>query len=270
MCEKANKAFNKQETNIYFIFNKEKILIKENTDYLTFPTENEFKEDTVKPFNKCHLWEWDFMKYSVFEVDDTFPIPQGYIFEKVHTCRSHYDEKNYRRVAMAFQTLNWDKNHQYCGVCGEFLSSIEKDKSKECAKCGKKIFPEISPAIIVAILKDDKILLAHNINFPDNLYSLIAGFVELGETLEEAAIREIREEVGIEIKNLCYFGSQSWPFPNSLMFGFTAEYVSGEIKVDGEEITDANWYTPEDFPTLPGHGSIARTIIEWYIENYRA
>ncbi len=270
MSEKVSKAINKQEESIYFIFNRDKILIKANTEFLTFPTANEFKIDMIECLNKSYVWEWDCLKYYVFEADDTFSIPQGYIFEKVHTCRNHYDEKNYGRAAMAFQTLNWDKNHKYCGICGAKLSVIGKDKSKECSKCGKKVFPEISPAIIVAIFRDDKILLAHNSNFPDNLYSLIAGFVELGETLEEAAVREIREEVGIEVKNLQYFRSQSWPFPNSLMFGFTAEYVSGEIKVDGEEITDANWFTPNNFPILPGHGSIARTIIEWYIENYKA
>ena len=141
---------------------------------------------------------------------------------------------------------------------------MNDDRSLKCPSCGNLLFPQTSNAVITAILKEDKILLAHNRNFPGGLYSLIAGFVEMGESFEEAVHREIYEEVGIRVKNVRYFDNQEWPFPNSTMIGFFADYESGEIKVDGEEIIDADWFTPDNFPILPGVSSIARRIIECY------
>ena len=116
-------------------------------------------------------------------------------------------------------------------------------------------------------MKEDKILLAHNRNFTSGVYSLIAGFVESGETLEQAVAREILEETGIRVKNIRYYSSQPWPFPNSLMLGFIAEYDSGELNPDGLELESAGWYTVDDLPLLPEHGSIARKIIEDFKKN---
>lgn len=257
-----------EERNYFFIFKGDHLLIKKDEDALIVPTESELKEEYMKKSYKFFIGELDLPCYAV-EADELLPIPEDYVFQELYNCRSYYREKNFRMAGRAFQILNWNRNHQYCGACGTLLEPMKQDKSKTCPQCGKIIFPEISPAIIVAIFRENKILLAHNGNFPENLYSLIAGFVELGETLEEAVKREIEEEVGVQVKNIQYFESQPWPFPNSLMLGFTAEWAEGEIKVDGEEIIDANWYTPDNFPGLPGEGSIARRIIEWYVERYK-
>jgi NAD+ diphosphatase len=145
----------------------------------------------------------------------------------------------------------------------------EGERAKRCPECGFISYPVICPAVITAIIKDRKILLAHNRSFKGNMYSLIAGFVEAGETLEECVKREIMEEVGLQVKNVKYLGSQPWPFPNSLMIGFTAEYESGEIAVDGVEISDAKWFDIDNLPELPSEISIARKIINWYIENFK-
>ena len=128
-------------------------------------------------------------------------------------------------------------------------------------------FPRLSPAVITAVLKDDKILLSHYAAFRGNMHTIIAGFVEPGETLEECIKREILEEVGVRVRNIKYFGSQPWPFPNSLMIGFTAEYESGEISVDGTEISEAGWYGADNLPEIPPEVSIEREIIDWFVQN---
>ena len=129
-------------------------------------------------------------------------------------------------------------------------------------------FPRLSPAIIVRIERDDQILLARNHRFPPGLYSVLAGFVEPGETLEECVVREVREEVSIEVEDIRYFASQPWPFPNSLMLGFTAQYKSGEIKVEESELAEANWYAPDQLPGLPLSLSIARRLIDDYLKKH--
>ena len=129
-----------------------------------------------------------------------------------------------------------------------------------------KHFPRLAPAVIVAVTKGDKILLAHSSEWRGKLYSVLAGFVEPGETFEECVEREIMEEVGIKVKNIRYFGSRPWPFPHSLMVGFTAEYESGEITIDQVEITDAQWFTSDNLPLVPGKISIARQLIDWFVE----
>jgi NAD+ diphosphatase len=173
----------------------------------------------------------------------------------------------FQAASLASQLLDWSREHRFCGSCGEPTQPNTTDMSLGCRPCGTKYYPRISPAVIVAVLKDNCILLAHNKMFPEGLYSLVAGFVEPGESLEETVTREVFEEVGVHLKNIRYFGSQSWPFPNSLMLGFTAEYDGGEITADGEEITDARFFTPEEVPKLPGSGAISRKIIDWFIHS---
>ncbi|MBI9102900.1 MAG: NAD(+) diphosphatase [Spirochaetales bacterium] len=156
----------------------------------------------------------------------------------------------------------WNKESKFCSRCGKRTKFHEKETSKLCPSCGLVQYPRISPAVITRITKGDKILLAHNMNFPGEMHSLIAGFVDAGENLESAVAREIREEVGLEVKNIRYFHSQSWPFPNSLMCGFTAEWESGEIIPDEEEIDKAAWFSKDEMPTIPPYGSISRIIID--------
>jgi NAD+ diphosphatase len=165
----------------------------------------------------------------------------------------------------ARQMLFWNKEHKFCGHCGSATELSTRETVKVCPVCNAHFYPRIMPAVITAITKGDEILLAHNHKFRKDLYSLIAGFVEAGESLEEAVAREIYEEVHIKVKNIKYFGSQSWPFPQSLMLGFTAEYDSGEIIADGEEIVDAKWFKFDCLPLLPSEGSISRSLIDSFI-----
>lgn len=166
----------------------------------------------------------------------------------------------------AFHLLGWVKKNRFCGVCGNELSLSGDEVAFECDKCGNVIYPRISPAVIVAITRGDEILLAHSARFAKSMYSVIAGFVEAGETLEECVEREIGEEVGIKVKNIRYFCSQPWPYPDSLMLAFTAEYESGEIRIDDDEITDAGWYTADNLPGLPLKASVARKLIDSWLD----
>ncbi len=143
------------------------------------------------------------------------------------------------------------------------------ERAKRCPQCGFLYFPRLAPAIIVLIERGDQLLMARSHRFAPGVYSVLAGFVEPGESLEEAVVREVKEEVGISIKDIRYFGSQPWPFPHSLMVGFTATYAGGDISVDPTELEDAGWFTVDSIPPLPGKLSIARKLIDRFIEKHK-
>jgi len=170
------------------------------------------------------------------------------------------------RILRACHIAQWRHTSRFCGTCGTENTDVPKEAQRLCPKCGRTEFPRICPAVIVAITDDEnRILLAHNKRFKTGTYSHISGFNEAGETLEETVVREIREEVNIEVKDIAYVKSQPWPFPNSLMVGFKARYSSGTIKPDGEEIEDAKWFTKDTLPNLPGEGSLSRFFINSWL-----
>jgi NAD+ diphosphatase len=168
--------------------------------------------------------------------------------------------------------LRWLEVAQRCGACGGALvdqAGSEDPGGRACASCGRVFFPRISPAVIVLVRKGGKVLLAHNARFPAGRFGLIAGYVEAGETFEEAAVREAREEAGIAIRDLRYVKSQPWPFPDSLMIAFTAEWESGEARPDGVEIADLRWCGPDELPDIPPPGSVARYLIDRFVREER-
>jgi NAD+ diphosphatase len=167
----------------------------------------------------------------------------------------------------AYHIMQWRRESAYCGSCGSLNGDAPNELARVCPVCGRQEFPRISPAVIVLITNDrDEALLAHNVNFADGIYSLIAGFVEAGESLESTINREIQEEVKILVNRIQYEASQPWPFPNSLMLGFSARHVSGKPKPDGKEILDARWFSKDKLPALPGAGSVARSLINRWLE----
>ena len=158
----------------------------------------------------------------------------------------------------AKQIVEWHRTHRFCGRDGTETVPRLAELAKECPRCGMLFYPRLSPAVIVLVKRGDDVLLARSPGFPPGMYSVLAGFVEPGESIEETIEREVCEEVGVEVKNVRYFGSQLWPFPNSLMIGFIADYAGGELRVEPSEIEDAGWYSADDLPTLPPKVSIAR------------
>jgi len=171
------------------------------------------------------------------------------------------------RMLRAFHIAQWRLDSVFCGRCGEKNTDAADELARLCPVCNHREYPRISPAVIVIILNNEgQALLAHNKKFAKGVYSLIAGFNEAGESLEETVARETREETGIEICNIRYITSQPWPFPNSLMAAFAADYASGTIKPDGAEIEDAQWFSPGNLPFLPGPGSVSRLLIQKWID----
>ena len=168
-----------------------------------------------------------------------------------------------------YNCLTWDRTHQYCGQCGSHTEAMPGERARHCPTCGLHYYPRISPAVIVLVTKGDAMLLTRGLHFPPGFYGVLAGFVEAGESLEEAVVREIHEEAGIEVANIRYFGSQPWPFPHQMMVGFTATWASGEIRVDPTELADAAWFTRETLPTIPPSFSIARRLIDAFLESSR-
>ena len=166
-------------------------------------------------------------------------------------------------VSRVREMSTWRRQHRLCGGCGAPLSFSDTDLALVCPQCGERYYPQIAPAVIVAITRNERkeLLLAHNKRFTGNVFSLIAGFVEAGETVEQAVQREIMEETGVTVKNIRYLSSQPWPFPNSLMLAFEAEWESGEAMPDGEELAELGWFTKETLPTIPSPGSIANRVI---------
>jgi len=174
------------------------------------------------------------------------------------------DEEIIWTAGRANQLATWNRNHQYCGSCGFSFEDKKDERAKICPQCGLINYPRLSPAVIVAVMRGNNILLARNKRFKMPFYSVLAGFVEPGETLELCVQREVAEEVGVTVKNIRYFGSQPWPFPDSLMIAFLADYAGGEIRVDGSEIMEAKWFSKESLPNIPPQISIARQLIDWF------
>ena len=193
--------------------------------------------------------------------------PEGYSFQDLRALFGSLDDKTFAMAGRAMQVIAWDTMHRFCGRCGSPTSpGFETERfSRICPNCDAVFFPRLSPAVIVLVRRADELLLARAPQFPEGMYSVLAGFVEPGETVEETIHREVREEVGIEVENLRYFGSQPWPFPNSLMIGFTADHADGELAPQPDEIEDAGWYRADDLPQLPPKVSIARRMIEDFV-----
>jgi len=190
-------------------------------------------------------------------------------FRDLRAIFASVDEEFFGLAGRAKQIVTWHATHRFCGRCGGETERAEGEMAMRCTRCGMMHYPRVSPAVIVRVSRGDQVLLARSPGFPPGLHSVLAGFVEPGESIEETVRREVREEVGIEVENLRYFGSQSWPFPNSLMIAFTAEYAGGELAPQPGEIEAAAWYGPDDLPPLPPRVSIARRMIEAFVEGAR-
>lgn len=252
---------NKNE-DLWFLFKDKMILIKSNEKNIEIPKFKDVKELIDKLEVKYHIGKLTNIQCFCGEINSAVEISRKFKFITLREATGIIN-KEYASVAgKAAQIIHFHKVSKYCGICGGKNDFVKKEFAMKCSDCGYVLYPKISPAIIVGITKGDKILLANNKNFPKGLHSVIAGFVEMNETLEECVKREILEEVNIKVKNIKYFDSQPWPYPNSLMIGFIAEYESGEIKVDGNEILHAEWYDKDNLPMLPEKMTIARRIID--------
>ena len=199
----------------------------------------------------------------------TGPQP-GFAFRKLRSLFGAMDEELLAVAGRAFQIADWARSHRHCGACGSTTLQVDGERCVKCPQCALIAYPRISPAMMVLIQRGDAILLARHTNSPTAFFTALAGFLEAGESIEEAVHREVYEEVGLRVRDLAYFGSQPWPFPHSLMIAFTAQYESGEIRVDQSEIAEARWFGPNDpMPRTPPRAlSIAGHLIHAHLPQH--
>lgn len=246
-----------------FIFRENSIILQNKK----LPNENTIKRCFEMDVATDWISEIDEDKnYSAIFLEKDSPNPKDCedipLREFAYSCQN--DEESKKLASLAFRAkglLHFHSKTRFCSVCGKSLKLDEKLVAKKCPKCKNLIFPRIEPAIIVLINKGDEYLLAKHAQRNQDVYTCLAGFVETGETIEAAVHREIMEETGIKVKNLRYVASQSWPFPDQLMFAFRAEYDSGEIKIQKDELQDARWFNKNDLPNIPPAGSVAHNLI---------
>jgi NAD+ diphosphatase len=201
-----------------------------------------------------------------FSLTEGVAPPDGYRFDGLRAAWYVLEHAEFRVAGTLWQKIEWRRTHRFCSVCGIPTEADPRHRALSCPSCGQLHFPRIAPAVIVLVERDGRALLGRSSRFPPGVYSTLAGFVEPGESLEECVHREIYEEAGVRVTNLRYFGSQPHPFPHSLMVGFVADWHSGEIRVDTEELEDARWFTPDDLPELPHPMSIAHALIVDFVK----
>jgi NAD+ diphosphatase len=251
----------------WFIFSGYNLLVQAGGERFSIPFIKDLSGLNLDLLRKRFIGNLDGAPCWEGECGPDARAPESMSFEGLRALFGHLDERFFQLSGRALQIMDWDRTHQFCSRCGHPSRDKEDETAKTCDVCGFVSFPVASPAIIVAVTRGEEILLAHASRFPKNMYSVLAGFVEPGESLEECVRREVREEVGVEVTDIRYFGSQPWPFPNSLMIGFTAEYAGGAIRADAKEIADAGWFTAGRLPQIPGKISIARKLIDWFVES---
>lgn len=247
----------------WFLFDKDKLLLKKEGGKYSVPFGAE------SPFCVDHSLKVPFADGTegrAASADDSSFDAGGYEWVGLRASWGLLPVDEYKKAGKAFQMVHWDRNSRFCPACGRRMVQNTL-MSKYCSSCKQEVYPRISPAIIVLIRRGEEVLLVHARNFKGSFYGLVAGFLEVGETLEECVRREVREETGLEIENIQYFDSQPWPYPSGVMIGFFADYKSGNIKLQDEELSAGSFFSIDNLPELPQKLSIARRMIEkWKAE----
>jgi NAD+ diphosphatase len=257
----------KTEQGLWFIVHQGKILLRREEKILLIPRRVDSKQLDDHLVNERYFGLKDGFPCFVAELSPDFNISENFELKGLFELFGMMEGDLILVAGCAMQLVRWYKSHVFCGQCGQRMEDKNDERAKVCRGCDLTYYPRLSPAIIVAVTRGKEILLARSARFPLGFYSVLAGFVEPGETLEACVAREVFEEVGIIVKNIRYFGSQPWPFPDSLMLGFIAEYADGQIQMDATEIMDAQWFEKDCLPDIPPGISIARHLIDWFVQN---
>jgi len=246
----------------YFVFCQGDILLEKCADgTFTIPYDNKPPTETKPWTNVMKVSLPNGVDVETYRINQ--PVTNDERYEMCGLRQSYYklSEELYLAAGKCQELLYWDKNTKFCGVCGGRMK-MHTAISKRCEECGKEVWPQLATAVIVLVHRGDDVLLVHAKNFKGRFFGLVAGFVETGETLEQAVHREVKEETGLTIANLRYFGSQPWPYPCGLMVGFHADYVSGQIKLQRSELAAGSWFNKNNLPEIPEKLSIARKLID--------
>lgn len=249
--------------NVYwFIFFNNQLLLQKKGETYTIPYSI---NPPVPVKNVLEVSLLEDMPACTASVDTPLEETAEYLPMGLRASYDYLDPILHKIAGKAYELIYWDQHSRFCPSCGT-KTVMQTTISKQCPNCKYEIYPVVSPAILVLIRKGDAILLVHARNFRGSFYGLVAGFLETGETLEECVRREVMEETGLEINNITYFGNQPWPYPNNLMVGFIADYVSGTIRLQDEELSEGAFFTKDNLPELPRKLSLARKMIDWWLE----
>lgn len=248
---------------IAVICGRSTLTVLEKNGVRRFPRWRELKDFLYQYGDVILIGKFGDIRCLALEIPELPGLPEMFSEIPIRQFLFEFDEDHRLALCRARGLIAWRRQHRFCGVCRAELIASENDCGLVCPDCGTIYYPQLAPAVIAAVTRNNgkELLLAHNRSFAGNVYSLIAGFVETGETIEAAVHREIYEECSIRVRNVRYLSSQVWPFPNSLMLAFAAEYDSGTVHPDGEELSDAQWFSKDNLPDLPASGSIARNLI---------
>lgn len=249
--------------NVYwFIFFNDQLLLQKKGETYTIPYSI---NPPVPVKNVLEVSLLEDMLACTASVDTPLEETAEYLPMGLRASYDYLDPVLHKIAGKAYELIYWDQHSRFCPSCGT-KTVMQTTISKQCPNCKYEIYPVVSPAILVLIRKGDAILLVHARNFRGSFYGLVAGFLETGETLEECVRREVMEETGLEINNITYFGNQPWPYPSNLMVGFIADYVSGTIRLQDEELSEGAFFTKDNLPELPRKLSLARKMIDWWLE----
>ncbi len=248
----------------YFVFSRGEMIVKSERGVPEPITADDFRWFDMEVHSKHFLGH--FQSRPCFALSAAGQPAEGFAQVGLRSLLGRTDQSVFYLAGRAQQVVQWDETHQFCGRCGDKMEHHDYDRAKEGPSCHLINYPRLAPSIIVLVTKGDEMLLARNANWPTGMYSTLAGFVEVGESIEQTVHREVLEEVGVRVKNLKYFGSQSWPFPNSLMLGFHAEYAGGEIVCQDDEIADAQWFKADNLPQIPPKTAISGWLIQEFID----
>jgi NAD+ diphosphatase len=253
---------------VWFAFQGDRLLVRQDGAHRAALVEYADLAPMGADFEAGHyLGRLDDLDCYAVQLDEVLEAPPETAFEGLRALYGRLPDAYFSIAGRAVQILLWDQTHRFCGRCGQPTVNAPAERAKLCPRCGLLSFPRLSPAVIMLVQRGDEFLLARNKAFAGGFFSVLAGFVEPGESLEETVAREVMEEVGLEVHDIRYFGSQPWPFPHSLMIGFTAHYASGEIRLQEDEIAEAAWFSRRgELPQLPGKLSIARRLIDWFLD----
>ena len=250
-----------------FAFSRTDMLVMAvGADALQIPSWEELREWDVPAVRYQYLGALDGEPCWSVELSLDAPLPAMASLTSLRALYDQLPEPLYAITGRAAQVIAWERDHQFCGRCGNPTDRVAGERGRRCGGCDLIAYPRLSPAIIVLIERGNHILLARGHAFLPGRFGIIAGFVEPGESLEDAVRREVREEVGIELGPIEYFGSQPWPFPHGIMIGFRAGYLRGEIRLEDGELAEAGWYGLDDLPDIPSKLSIARRLIDDWAE----
>lgn len=259
----AHDAHSGEPRGICFAFVGAELLLRLDAEELpSVPTWEELRGWELQAVRRQYLGRLDDEPVWAAELHIASSPPPRTTLSGLRALFDQLPETHYSLAGRAVQIMAWQRDHQFCGRCGRLMEPAPGERALRCADCGLISYPRISPAVIVLIERDQRILLARGHQFGSGRFGIIAGFVEAGESLEETVRREVREEVGIELASVSYFSSQPWPFPHGIMIGFRAAYGSGDIALDDGELAEAGWYDLDDLPNIPHRLSIARWLID--------